>query len=439
MSELHELTATEAAARMANGEFSSVQLVESCLERIHEREPEVGAWAHLDEALALNAARTADATKPRSPLHGIPFGVKDIIDTSELPTECGTPIHAGRRPLEDASCVARMKAAGAVMMGKTVSTEYALYHPGKTRNPLNLAHTPGGSSSGSGAAVGDYMVPIAFGSQTAGSLIRPASFCGVCAFKPTHGDTNLSGVLTLEPSFDTLGFMGRSFDDLASFAAIVHNVTPTPLADGISCRPRIGLCRTPMWSKAEQASIAALEDAADQLASLGAQIDEVRLPAAFDDLLNTHATILRAALTRSLGENYRIHKDQMSQVLRTMIEDGLAVPAAREEALRSHAKACRAAVNDVFGDWHAFLCPSVVGEAPRGIAATGSPVFQAMWTLLQVPIAGIPGAVGPAGLPVGTQLVGRRGDDLTVLRLAKWFHAHRTRDCRNRTGSVGNG
>ena len=410
---------------MANGEFSSVQLVESCLERIHEREPEVRAWAHLDEALALNAARTADATKPRSPLHGIPFGVKDIIETSELPTECGTPIHAGRRPLEDASCVARMKAAGAVMMGKTVSTEYALYHPGKTRNPLNLAHTPGGSSSGSGAAVGDYMVPIAFGSQTAGSLIRPASFCGVCAFKPTHGDTDLSGVLSLEPSFDTLGFMGRSFDDLATFSAIVRDLTPQSLADGIGCRPRIGLCRTPMWSKAEQASIAAFEDAADQLAVFGAEIDEVGLPAAFDDLLDTHATILRAALPRSLGEDYRNHKDQMSRVLRNMIEDGIAVPEAHEEALRSHAKECRAAVNDVFGNWHAFLCPSVMGEAPEGIGATGSPVFQAMWTLLHVPIAGIPGAVGPNGLPVGIQLVGRRGHDQTILRLAKWFHTRR--------------
>ncbi len=414
---------------MADGEFSSVQLIESCLERIHEREPEVGAWAHFDETLVLNAARTADATSPRSPLHGIPFGVKDIIDTSELPTECGTPIHAGRRPLEDASCVARMKAAGAVMMGKTVSTEYALYHPGKTRNPLNLEHTPGGSSSGSGAAVGDFMVPIAFGSQTAGSLIRPASFCGVCAFKPTHGDTDLSGVLSLEPSFDTLGFMGRSFDDLATFSAIVHDLTPQPLADGIGCRPRIGLCRTPMWSRAEQASIAAFEDAADQLAVFGAEIDEVGLPAAFDDLLDTHATILRAALPRSLGEDYRNHKDLMSQVLRTMIEDGIAVPEAHEEALRSHAKECRATVNDIFGNWHAFLCPSVMGEAPEGIGATGSPVFQAMWTLLHVPIAGIPGAVGPTGLPVGIQLVGRRGHDQTILRLAKWFHTRRAQDC----------
>jgi len=281
---------------------------------------------------------------------------------------------------------------------------------------------------GSGAAVGDCMVPIAFGNQTAGSLIRPAAFCGICAFKPTRGITDLSGILPLEPSFDTLGYMGRSFDDLASFFAIVHDETPQPLADGIGRGPKIGLCRTPMWSHAEQPSIDAVEDAAKQLASLGAEVDEVRLPPAFDDLLETHTTILKAGLTRSLGEDYRIHKDRMSQGLRDMMEDGLSVPAAREGALRTHAEECRAAVNDAFGDWDAFLCPSVVAEAPEGIAATGSPVFQVMWTLLNVPIAGIPGAFGPAGLPVGIQLVGRRGDDRNILRLGKWFHIRRAQD-----------
>ncbi len=425
MSDLYELTATEAAARMERGEITSVQLIESCLGRIRDRESDVGAWIHLDESLALDAARAADSTARKSSLHGIPFGVKDVIDTADLPTECGSPIHAGRRPGEDAACVAKMKAAGAVMMGKTVSTEYALYHPGKSRNPLNLAHTPGGSSSGSGAAVSDRMVPIAFGNQTAGSLIRPAAFCGICAFKPTRGITDLTGILPLEPSFDTLGYMARSFDDLASFFAIVHDETPKALADGIGRTPRIGLCRTPMWSHAEQPGVDAVEDAAEQLADLGAHVDEIRLPAAFDDLLETHTTILKTGLTRSLGEDYRNHKDRMSQALRDMIEDGLAVPADREEALRAHAEECRAAVNDVFGDRDAFLCPSVIGEAPEGIAATGSPVFQVMWTLLNVPIAGIPGAVGPTGLPVGVQLVGRRGDDGTVLRLGKWFHTRR--------------
>ena len=425
MSDPYMITATEAAVRMASGELTSVQLVESCLERIHAREREVGAWAHLDEDLALNAARVADATEPKSPFHGIPFGVKDIIDTADLPTECGTPIRAGRRPTEDAACVARMKAAGAVMMGKTVTTEYALYHPGKTRNPLNLAHTPGGSSSGSAAAVADSMVPVAFGSQTSGSIIRPAAFCGICAFKPTRGITDTSGMLQLEPDFDTLGYMGRDFDDLATFFAIIHDHTPLPLADGIGRRPRIGLCRTPMWPHAEQASINAVEEAAEQLRSIGADVQEVRLPSSFDDLLETQATILKAALTRSLGEDYRHHRDRMSPVLRGMIEAGFAVPKDEEKALRTHAGECRAAINDAFGDRDAFLCPSVVGEAPEGISATGSPVFQAMWTLLNVPIAGIPGAVGPAGLPVGIHLVGRRGDDETILRLGKWLHTRR--------------
>ncbi len=434
MSDLCKINATEATVRMASGELTSVQLVESCLERIHAREGEVGAWAHLDEDMALNAARVADATEPKSPFHGIPFGVKDIIDTADLPTECGTPIRAGRRPAEDAPCVARMKAAGAVMMGKTVTTEYALYHPGKTRNPLNLAHTPGGSSSGSAAAVADSMVPVAFGSQTSGSLIRPAAFCGICAFKPTRGITDISGMLQLEPDFDTLGYMGRDFDDLATFFAIVHDQTPQPLPDGIGRKPRIGLCRTPMWPHAEQASIDAVEEAAEQLRSMGADVQEVRLPSAFEDLLETHATILKAALTRSLGEDYRHHPNRMSPVLCEMIEAGFAVPRDQEKALRTHAEECRASINHAFGDRDALLCPSVVGEAPGGISATGSPVFQAMWTLLSVPIAGVPGAVGPAGLPVGIQLVGRRGDDGTILRLGKWFHTRRIADSLSASG-----
>ena len=422
MLDLHRLTATEAAARIAAGEISSVELVRSCLERIHARENDVGAWAHLDEELTLEAARAADESERRSPLHGIPFGVKDVIDTADLPTECGSPIHAGRRPGKDAACVAKMKDAGAVLMGKTVTTEYALYHPNKTRNPLNLDHTPGGSSSGSGAAVGDFMVPIAFGNQTAGSLIRPASYCGILAFKPTRGLTDLSGILPLEPTFDTLGYMGRSFDDLASFFDVVHDRAPAPLEDGLGRPPRIGLCRTPMWSEAEQPSIDAVEGAAKRLIALGAKVEEVALPAHFDDLLETHTTVLKVGLTRTLGEDYRNHADRMSPPLRNLIEEGLACPADKAEALYRHAEECRSQVNEAFGDWDAFLCPSVVNEAPEGISATGSPVFQVMWTLLNVPIATMPVAVGPTGLPIGVQFVGRRGDDRAILRLAKWFH-----------------
>ena len=425
MSELNKLTATEASAKIASGEITSVELVKSCLDRIHQRENDVGAWAHLNEELTLAAAAVADATERKSPLHGIPFGVKDVIDTADLPTELGTPIHAGRQPEKDAACVAKMKAAGAVLMGKCVSTEYALYKPNQTRNPLNLAHTPGGSSSGSGAAVGDYMVPIAFGNQTAGSLIRPASFCGICAFKPTHGITDLTGILPLEPTFDTLGYMGRSFDDLASFFAIVHDKQPEPLSDGLDRPPRIGLCRTPQWSHAEQASIDAVEGAADRLAGLGAEVDEVALPADFGDLVETHTRALNVGLSRSLIEDYRNHKDMMGDIVCGLIEDGLACSPENAAALFEHAADCRGKINDAFGNWDVFLCPSVVGEAPAGIAATGSPIFQVIWTLLNVPIATIPGAAGPNGLPVGVQFVGRRGDDATVLRLAKWFHSRR--------------
>ena len=426
MAELYKLTATEAAARIAAREISSEELVRSCLDRIGEREEEVGAWHCLDEEVALGQARAADATEPKSPLHGIPFGVKDVIDTVDLPTEYGSPIYEGHRPERDAPCVANMKAAGAVMLGKTVSTEFATYTPGKTRNPHNLAHTPGGSSSGSAAAVGDEMVPLAFGSQTAGSLIRPASFCGVCGFKPTHGTVDLSGIFPLEPTFDTLGYMARSFDDCASYYAIVRGASPEPLADGLGRPPKIGLCYTYHWDQAEPASADALEAAAEQLTALGATVSEVELPGHFANISEIHPVILNVGLTRSLEKEYGQHREQVSERLRNMIEQGHDAPSDRYQTALAHADRCRKEINGVFGDYDVFLAPSAPGEAPEGIAATGNPIFQIVWTTLHVPCATVPGAVGPNGLPVGVQFIGRQGDDDTVLKVAKWFHNRRS-------------
>ena len=221
MAELNRLTASEAAALMEKNEITSEDLVRACLARIEEREETVQAWQYLDPDFAIAEARKADAAERKGPLHGIPFAAKDIIDTADMPTENGSPIYAGRRPDADAPCVAVMRDAGAVLMGKTVTTEFATFNPGKTRNPHNSGHTPGGSSSGSGAAVGDCMVPLAFGSQTAGSLIRPAAFCGAYGLKPTHGTVDLSGILPLEATLDTLGYMARSVDDLATYYATV--------------------------------------------------------------------------------------------------------------------------------------------------------------------------------------------------------------------------
>lgn len=316
-----------------------------------------------------------------------------------------------------------MRNSGAILMGKTVSTEFATYTPGKTRNPHNIAHTPGGSSSGSAAAVGAQMVPIAFGNQTAGSLIRPAAFCGDVGFKPTHGTVDLTGILPLEPSFDTLGYMARSVDDVATFYGIVRGAAPAPLADGLGRTPRIGLCRTHHWDKTEAASRDALERAASRLSNLGAEVFDLDLPEDFATIPDSHRVILNAGLTKSLARQYTDHRDGLSDRLRGMIEEGLSYDEATLEAADAHAKRSRRAGDELFGRCDALLSPSAPGEAPEGHSATGDPIFQTTWTLLHMPCVTVPYATGPNGLPVGVQLIAKRGEDDALLALAKWFQA----------------
>jgi Asp-tRNA(Asn)/Glu-tRNA(Gln) amidotransferase A subunit family amidase len=425
MTDLHRLTATEASKLIAQRQISSEDLVKACLLRIREREPAVQAWAHLDEGLALRAARAADAETPKGPLHGIPFGVKDVIDSADLPTEYGSDIFTGHRPAKDAACITHMKQAGAVLLGKTVATEFATYRPGKTRNPHNPAHTPGGSSSGSAAAVADMHVPLAFGNQTAGSHIRPASYCGICAFKPTWGTVDLTGILPLEFSFDTLGYYARSFDDIALYYATVRGMPPHPAPDGIGRPPRVGFYRALERKYAEPASTAAVEAAAKRLQELGANVEEMDLPPGFGDLAETHPIILNVGLTKSLGEIYEKHHNRISDRLRGMIEDGLACPPEKYRNAMDHADECRRNINAAFGRYDVLLAPSAPGEAPEGLGSTGSPIFQVAWTLLHLPCATVPGASGPKGLPVGVQIIGRQYDDATVLAVANWFHTRR--------------
>ena len=423
MAELYELTATEAAARMEAGEITSEALVASCLERIAAREDTVRAWEHLDPDTALGEARKADATPRKGALHGIPFGVKDIIDTADAPTAHGSPIYAGHRPAADAACVAAMRAAGAVPLGKTVTTEFATFHPGKSRNPHNPAHTPGGSSSGSGAAVGDMMAPLAFGSQTAGSLIRPAAFCGVCGLKPSFGTVDMAGIKQLDAGLDHLGYMARSVDDLVLYYDTVRGAAPKPLADGLGRAPRIGLCRTYHWDKAEPETVTAVEDAAARFTALGADVREAALPDDFADLVPTLQTVLNVGLTKSLAWEWREQRDQISERLQGMIGAGEETSEEDYAAALAHADDCRARINDAFGDRDVFLSPSAPGEAPEGLDYTGDPVFQIPWTLLRVPCVTVPYGSGPRGLPVGVQIIGRQGDDDTVLAVTKWFHA----------------
>jgi len=423
---LNTLTATEAARKIATGELSAEALVRACLDRVSEREQTIGAWEFIDPDAVITEAKLRDSEQPRGPLHGIPVGIKDIIDTADMPTRLGSPIYADNHPDADAACVSAIRSAGAIIIGKTVTTEFATFTPGKTVNPHNTAHTPGGSSSGSAAGVADFMAPIAYGTQTSGSVIRPSSFCGLCGFKPSFGAVSRQGVLTIVPSFDCVGYMARCFDDLSLTHRVVTSMPPLPLDDGLDRAPRIGICRSHQWPQADPASIKAIQTASQRLAAHGAHTEDISLPAHFAGLEAAHATIMDVALWQSLRRDYDEHRDMLSDRLRDRMERGMATNTDKFlEALALAAK-CRADIGLLLADWDGFLTPSAVGEAPEGLAITGVPTFNMVWTLLHLPCVTVPGLTGPSGLPVGVQLVTFHGGDLSLLALGKWLHARLT-------------
>jgi len=421
MAMANELTAVAAAKAIAAGEITSERLVRACLDRIEVREAEVEAWAHVDADRALNEARAVDRAGPKGPLHGIPVGFKDVIETADLPTAYGSPIYPGFRPGADAACVALVRAAGGVVLGKTVTTEFAFMNPNKTRNPHNPAHTPGGSSSGSAAAVADFMVPLAFGTQTGGSVIRPASFCGVVGYKPTIGQVSFAGGKLLARSLDTLGAFSRSVADLALLRAALLGAPATvdPLTDG----PRIGFCRTPWWDQAEAATHAAVEGAADRLAAAGATVSVLDLPDKFAGLGPANTTIMFYEGRRSLAHEFAHHEDKLSDKLKANMAGGLDIPYAEYRAAIDLARDCRRAFDDVLAELDAILVPSAVGEAPESLESTGNAVFNRPWTTSGVPCVTLPGASGRNGLPVGVQLVSPYATDERLLAVACWVEA----------------
>lgn len=415
--DLIELTACEAARFIRDKSISSVELTRACLQRIAERNSDVGAFRHIDPDFSLAEAARADREAPRSLLHGIPFAVKDVIDTQDFPTEYGTKVHAGRRPSVDATCVSLMREAGAVLLGKVVSTEYAMFTPNETRHPMNLAHTPGGSSSGSAAAVCDRMVPIAFGNQTAGSLIRPAAYCGVYGLKPTYGTTDGTGILPLQLYFDTLGYMARCIEDLQSFYGIVSKQNQT--TQWCESRPaKIGICKTFQWEFAEPETQSILTEAAELFAKRGNTVEQFHLPPSYKDLVAVHRRVLYSGIAKSLDEDFRNNSDKMSDQLLDLLKEGRRTTVEEFDDAMTLAVQCRASVNDCFGDLDAIICPSAPGEAPHGWA-TGNPIFQVSWTLLGVPCLNLPVGSGPNGLPIGIQLIGRQYDDKKLLALGQ--------------------
>jgi Asp-tRNA(Asn)/Glu-tRNA(Gln) amidotransferase A subunit family amidase len=414
---LHQLSAAEVAAAVSSGRVNCEAVARACLERVQQREPIVRAWSFLDADLVLRQARHLDARPQCGALHGVPVGVKDVIDTHDMPTEMGSPIYRGYRPRADASIVALLRAAGALIFGKTVTCEFAFVAPGPTTNPHDSSRTPGGSSSGSAASVADYMVPLAIGTQTGGSLLRPASFCGAIGYKPTFGLVNRAGVKLAAESLDTLGFIVRTVEDAAIACAAVTGAAPVDwlLAD----RPlTIGLCRTHLWDSAQDETQHAIDDAVQRLARAGVTVREAELPGFFSALSDTREIINAYERARSMGHEWTHHPDAISEDLKRSIRTGLLTPRARFIDALAAVERCRAALPAVFDGIDALLTPSVAGEAPLGLERTGDHRFQSLWTMLHTPTITLPTHTGPHGLPVGIQLVAPLYADNHLLAVA---------------------
>lgn len=419
MKAANRLSATEAAHALARRELSAEALVRDCLDRIGEREGTVRAFVHLDAERALAQARVLDAGPVRGPLHGLPLGVKDIFDTADLPTECGSTIFAGHRPRVDAAAVALCREAGAIVLGKTVTTELANMTAGPTRNPINPAHSPGGSSSGSAAAVADFMLPLALGTQTAGSIIRPAACCGVVGIKPSFGRVPRAGVKPNADSMDTLGGFGRTVADAALLASVLTGDARLR-GPGLPDTLRIGLVQGPDWAQAEDDVVACWEHAVRALAPHAARLEDAPLPADFADVAAVQGAIQAFETAAALADEHRRHRAQLSEALVALLDRGRTIEPA--QALAHHARAARwrTEIDALFDRHDVLLTPSAVDEAPEGQFFTGDPIFCRPWSLLGLPCVHLPFASGSTGLPVGLQLVGRHGDDHRLLAAAQW-------------------
>jgi Asp-tRNA(Asn)/Glu-tRNA(Gln) amidotransferase A subunit family amidase len=414
------LTASETVTRLAAGTLTAEALAQACLEQVRAG-AEIKAWAWLDPEQALAQARAVDRAGRKGRLGGVPVGVKDIIDTVDMPTEHGSPIYRGNRPFADAACVALIRAAGGVILGKTVTTEFANRHPGPTVHPHNAEHTPGGSSSGSAAAVADFQVPLALGTQTGGSVIRPAAFCGVIGYKPSFGEFSRVGVKMQCHNLDTLGIICRSLEDVALLRGVLLVQEPHRV-DRNATAPRIGFCRTPTWEHADGDTHALLERTAAVLSAGGAAVEEVTLKPA--DILDHHRRIFEFEAARNYAYEYDVHGEQVSQALREgLLAPGRALPLAAYIEAIEMAEAFRRNLDDVFTRVDVLLAPSAVGEAPEGLSSTGDPRFNAIWTLAWTPCLTLPAGNGRKGLPLGIQLVGARFRDEALLDAAAWVEA----------------
>jgi Asp-tRNA(Asn)/Glu-tRNA(Gln) amidotransferase A subunit family amidase len=433
--ELVGLTAIEAAERIAGGEMSADTYVGACLDRIAAIDGQVHAFVHLDPVAALAQAKALDERrrngKALGPLHGVPVAIKDIFDTADYKTECGSPLLWGRQARRDAAAVERLRAAGAVIIGKTVSTEFAYFHPGATRNPHDPQRTPGGSSSGSAAAVAAGMVPLAIGSQTNGSVIRPGAFCGVYAVKPSHGLISRARALMLSRALDHVGVFARTLADAALILEVLAGydaddpdtrAVAAPafldtLAEPPPMPPQIAFVRTPMWDKAEPATRSAFEAMVKRLGESATAVD---LPDAYAAAWDDHRCVMATDMAHNLGAVVERGGEASSKQLRDFLAEGRTTPAVRYLAALDNARRYTAGIEEIFKQYDAILTPAAPGVAPKG-EATGNPVFCSLWTLTGLPALSLPLLTGEGGMPLGVQLIGQAGDEARLMRTAHWL------------------
>lgn len=439
MTELFRLGLRDAAAGMREGRFSSQAYVQSLLDRIDALEPTVRAFAWLDRDAALAQARRRDATPSRADngdcLRGVPLAVKDVIDTAGIPTECGTPVYRGRVPATSAAVVRKLEEAGGFVLGKTVTAELAFYSPGVTRNPWNPAHTPGGSSSGSAAAVAAGFVPAALGTQTNGSVIRPAAYCGVVGFKPSSGMVSRAGVLLFSKTLDHVGVFARGVEDAARLTCCIAGFDAGDAAGveapQVLCHlngelperatpPRLALVRSPAWHKAEPHQRDNLLDIASRFANADAVVEEVALPPLFEEAHRLHHVIMYGEGARALRALQESHRAQLSERLNALIDEGLAIGDAEIEQALAQRLRLNGEMRAILGSYDAIITPPATGEAPATLTHTGDPTFCTIWTLTGLPAVTLPSGFGPNGLPLGVQLIGAYMRDDRLMGVAKW-------------------
>lgn len=412
--ELADRTAGWVLAETEAGRLKRGDYLEACLDRIAAREAEVKAWVCLDAEAARRGANASVGI-----LAGLPLGVKDVFDTVDWPTGYGSPLYAGHRPGQDAAAVALARAAGCVLPGKTVTTEFAYFHPGPTANPHSPDHTPGGSSSGSAAAVGAGMVPFALGTQTAGSVIRPAAFCGVVGYKPSFGTIATFGVKQFAWSLDTVGVFARDLADAALLAQVLSGLPLRPA--GETGRPRIGLFKAAQWSSASESMMATLEAAAAAARAAGAQVTEVLLPEDCAALFEDQKLVMAYEGARSLAHERRGSREALSAPLLELTDAGARCDPDDYLRARARTRRGRAALAALFQEVDVLLTPPAPGAAPRGLKATGDPAFNRAWTLLGQPCVTLPAGRDASGLPLGVQLVGGFDNDARLLAAAAWL------------------